>query len=298
MTLANRREQNAARNISVIRTLRRYRLAEDAGMGVDVMEDAMQAALLEPPEFGADSAHVEVVFRLGSTVTPQERAWIAAVEQRGDLRSGDRILLLHAARGELLTNASAREVLGVDSVHARTALQRLRDLSYLGQRGQRGGVSYTLASGLGPPAGLRLDEEALREIVLTLAARGSVTNETIRSRTGLDRARVLTLLTAMVDSGDLERHGERRGAHYRRQIARARSRSHREQSRARLRSAPSELGVQQCHQRCDAALARRGGRKASRTTAGRGYSQVPAGGSAHRPDVRNRCSGSSSFHDP
>jgi ATP-dependent DNA helicase RecG len=215
VTLANMRDQNAARNIAVIRTLRRYRLAEDAGMGVDVMEDAMQAAMLERPEFGADSAHVEVVFRLGSTVTPQERAWIAEVEQqRGDIRPGDRILLLHAARGELLTNATARELLAVDSVHARTALQRLRDLGYLAQIGQRGGVSYTLASGLGPPAGLRLDEDALREVVLTLAAQGSVTNEAIRSRTGLDRARVLALLTAMVDNGDLHRHGERRGAHY------------------------------------------------------------------------------------
>ncbi len=214
VTLSNMREQNAARNIAVIRTLRRYRLAEDAGMGIDVMEDAMQAALLERPEFGADSAHVEVVFRLGSTVTPQERAWIAEVEHCGDIRPGDRILLLHAARGELLTNATARELLAVDSVQARTALQRLRDLGYLAQNGQRGGVIYTLASGLGPPAGLRLSEDALREVVLTMAAQGNVTNEAIRLRTGLDRAHVLALLTAMVDNGDLHRHGQRRGTHY------------------------------------------------------------------------------------
>ena len=113
VTLANMRDQSAARNLSVIRTLRRYRLAEDAGMGVDAMEDSMQAALLERPRFDADAGHVEVILRLGSAVTPAERVWIVEIEQRGQIRPGDRLLLLHAARGELLTNTSARELLGV-----------------------------------------------------------------------------------------------------------------------------------------------------------------------------------------
>ena len=214
VTLANMREQNAARNVDVIRTLRRFRLAEDAGMGIDVMEDVMEAALLERPQFDADSSHVEVILRLGSTVTPQERAWIAEVEQRGEIRAGDRVLLLHAARGEILTNGSARELLGVDSVHARASLHRLRELGYLSQRGQRGGAFYALAKGLGPPAGLQLDDLALREIILGLAEEGPVTNEGVRSRTGLDRAQVLALLNAMVEAGELARHGERRGTHY------------------------------------------------------------------------------------
>ena len=214
VTLANMREQNAARNVDVIRTLRRFRLAEDAGMGIDVMEDVMEAALLERPQFDADSSHVEVILRLGSTVTPQERAWIAEVERRGEIRAGDRVLLLHAARGEILTNGSARDLLGVDSVHARASLHRLRELGYLSQSGQRGGAFYALAKGLGPPAGLQLDDLALREVILRLADEGPVTNEGVRSRTGLDRAQVLTLLNAMVETGELVRHGERRGTHY------------------------------------------------------------------------------------
>ncbi len=214
VTLANMREQNAARNVDVIRTLRRFRLAEDAGMGIDVMQDVMEAALLERPQFDADSAHVEVVLRLGSTVAPQERAWIAEVEQRGEIRSADRVLLLHAARGEVLTNGSARDLLGVDSVHARASLHRLRDLGYLSQRGQKGGAFYALAKGLGPPAGLHLDDVELREVILALAADQSVTNEAVRTRTGLDRAQVLALLNAMVEAGELARYGERRGTHY------------------------------------------------------------------------------------
>lgn len=214
VTLANMRDQSAARNLTVIRTLRRYRLAEDAGMGIDAMEDGMQAALLERPEFDADTTRVEVTLRLGSAVTPQERAWVAEIEKRGDIRAGDRLLLLHAARGELLTNTSARELLGVDSVHARNALQRLRDLGLLVQAGQRGGVTYSLASGLGPPAGPRLDDAALRGLVMDMAADGPVTNEAVRTRTGLDRTQVLVLLNTMVSAGQLERRGERRGTRY------------------------------------------------------------------------------------
>ena len=214
VTLANMREQNSARNLVVIQTLRRFHLAEDAGRGIDVMEDAMDAALLERPVFDADADHVEVTLRLGSSVTPQERAWIAEVEMRGELRGGDRLLLLHASRGEPLTNSSARELLGVDSTHARTALHRLRDSGYLQQSGDRGGAQYSLARSLGPPAGLQLDKKGLQDIVLALAKDQRITNEVVRARTGLDRPRVLALLNSLVAAGLLARHGQRRGTYY------------------------------------------------------------------------------------
>lgn len=214
VTLANMREQNAARNVATIKLLRRFRLAEDAGLGVDVMQDTMDAALLEPPEFDADATHVQVTLRLGSAVTPQERAWIAEIEERGDIRPSDRVILLHAARGEVLTNAEVRDLLDVDSVHARAALQRLRDQGYLAQSGTRGGASYVLAQDLGPPAGLRLSPCELEHVVLALADEGRITNEDVRERLGLDRARVLALLTRLVDDGRLVRYGQRRGTYY------------------------------------------------------------------------------------
>lgn len=214
ITLENIREQNAARNITVIKVLRRLRLAEDAGLGIDVMQDTMEDALLAPPEFSADEAHVEVVLRLGSAVTPQERAWIAEVEQRGEIRAQDKVLLLHAARGELLTNTSVRTLLNVDSTHARAGLHRLRDLGYLRQSGERGGASYLLAKELGPPVGIQLSTAELEALVVTLAAGGRVTNEQVRARTGLDRAQALALLSRLVESQLIEKHGERRGTYY------------------------------------------------------------------------------------
>lgn len=215
VTLANIREQNAPRNLDTIKLLRRYRLAEDAGMGIDVMEDGMEAALLERPTFTSDGSYVAVSFTLHSTVTPQERAWIGEIEQRGHITSSDRVVLLHAARGEVLTNGRVRELLGVDSVHARASLTRLRDLGYLAHSGERAGSSYTLARDLGPPRGLELGPLELRSLILSVARDdGRVTNEAIRARTGLERAPVLAVLNALVQSGELARHGERRGSYY------------------------------------------------------------------------------------
>jgi ATP-dependent DNA helicase RecG len=214
VTLANIREQNAARNLDVIKILRRLRLAEDAGMGVDIMQDTMDAALLDQPTFSTDGTFVEVVLPTTSTVTPQERAWVAEVEQRGDIRPEERVLLLHAARGATLTNAGARELVGLDSVHARAALQRLRALGYLAQQGTRGGATYTLARELTPPAGMQLSAEEIGAVILDMARGGRVTNESVRARTGLERAAVLHLLNRLVEARELDRHGERRGTYY------------------------------------------------------------------------------------
>ena len=53
-----------------------------------------------------------------SIVSPAERAWVAEIESRGKLEPRDRILVVHAARGVVLTDPSARKLLGVDSTDA------------------------------------------------------------------------------------------------------------------------------------------------------------------------------------
>ncbi len=216
VTVENIREAQAARNYRVITVLRRLGLAEDAGRGVDVMVDSMLEEMLEPPLF-EDSGHsVTVALPIRSAVTPAERAWVREVETRGLIEPGDRILLVHAARGERLTNSGVRELVGVDADEARRALQRLRDADFLVQRGSRGGASYTLNESLAPPAGLRLTRQALKELVLQLAIDNGppLTNARVRERTGLDRAEALRLLDELVSEGLLERVGARRGTHY------------------------------------------------------------------------------------
>ncbi|MCY4369276.1 MAG: putative DNA binding domain-containing protein [bacterium] len=238
VTINNIREQSSARNLVVINALRRYRLAEDAGRGVDIMQDEMASNLLAPPEFDEDGSYVRVTLPLTGVVTPEERVWVNELERRGSIGSMDRLLLVFAARGEVLTNRRARRILGVDNHQARRALQRLRDQGLLFQRGERGGVEYLIEGGLKPPAGLsrrsildvqllgeinrlpgvaggvRLSDEQIDDMVLGMAREGPVTNTMVRERTGLDRIQALAVLAHLVDAGRLERRGQRRGTHY------------------------------------------------------------------------------------
>lgn len=214
VTEQNIRVAQAARNLHVIRVLRRLGLAEDAGRGVDVMEDAMREELLDPPRFQDTGHAVEVTLPIRSAVAPSERAWVREVERRGLIEARDRILLVHAARGEVLTNARVRELLGVDALQARDSLRRLRDTGFLIQRGRRGGATYVLDRDLAPPAGLHLPPEALEELLLEAAGEGPLTNAEVRLRTGLDRAEALRLLNGLVKAGRLVRLGERRGTKY------------------------------------------------------------------------------------
>lgn len=215
VTVENIRETQAARNYRVITVLRRFGLAEDAGRGVDVMVDSMLEEMLEPPIF-EDSGHsVSVTLPIRSAVTPAERAWVREVETRGPIEPGDRILLVHAARGERLTNARVRELVGVDADEARRAVQRLRDAGFLVQHGRRGGASYTLNESLAPPAGLRLTRRALKESVVQLANDDApLTNARVRESTGLDRTEALRLLDELVSEHLLVRVGTRRGTRY------------------------------------------------------------------------------------
>ena len=233
VNLDNIAQRSVARNTLVIRTLRFLGVAEDAGRGVDLMCTHMALNLMQPPEFEADSTSVTVVLRLGSAATPAERAWLVqtlAAEKEvtarpysvGDyaadadaVRPQDVALLVRAARGEVLSNATARDLLGADVQEARGALQRLRDRGLLSQAGSGAGTIYTLSPATTSPDGVRHaapSEHAAQ--VLDMALRGPVTNADVRARTGLGRAAVVQIFNRLLASGQLERRGSKRGTHY------------------------------------------------------------------------------------
>jgi len=214
VTVENIREASSPRNMAVIKGLRRFGLAEDAGRGIDVMEDTMADQLLSPPEFHDQGHVVKVVLPLRSAVAPEERAWIFDLEQAGTLTGTDRVILVHAARGEVLTNAKVRDLVRVGSEEAREALQRLRDSGMLVQEGKRGGATYTITESLSPPAGLRLSRPDLLRLVEGLANDGPVTNRLVRAATGLDRLEVRGLLAELASSGRLIQLGSKRGTKY------------------------------------------------------------------------------------
>jgi predicted HTH transcriptional regulator len=174
----------------------------------------MEEELLHRPTFSDLGYAVLVTLPLGGTVTPTERAWLRQIEAGGVIRPEDRTLILHAARGETLTNSRARDLLGVGRAEATEALQRIRDAGIVRQLGRRGGATYLIEPRLAPAAVPRLEREQAREIVLELAQAEPLTNERVRNETGLDRAEALRLLTDLVSDGHLIRTGTRRGTRY------------------------------------------------------------------------------------
>jgi ATP-dependent DNA helicase RecG len=214
VTVENMRETYASRNVHLIHALRHLELAEDAGKGVDLMEDTMAEEMLDPPGFEELDHEVRVTLPLRSAVAPSERAWVKELERKGDLLGVDRILLVHAARGEVLTNSMAREILQVDRDSARESLRRLRDAGFVRQIGERGGATYSLRDSLAPPAGLRLGRDELATALEGMATTGPITNATVRDATGLGRGEVKYLLKRLVDEGRLVKVGERRGTRY------------------------------------------------------------------------------------
>ncbi len=214
VTEENIRDAQSARNVRIISVLRQAKLAEDAGRGIDVMLDSMRSELLDAPRFKDLGHAVEVSLPTRSTVTSAERAWVREVEAMGLIQPSDRLILVHAARGERVTNAGVRELLGIDSSDARQALRRLRDAGLLVQHGQTRGSVYVLSDSISAPAGLRLNRTELGDLLFEMAQEGPLTNANVRLRTGLDRAGALRLLEEMVNEGKLTRVGERRGSRY------------------------------------------------------------------------------------
>ena len=224
-------QQSVPRNVLVIRTLRFFGVAEDAGRGVHLMHRHMALNLMAPPEFEADDSSVTVTLRLGSTASPAERAWLAqtltvapAAADRPyslgdrDVATGldpfDVQLLVRASRGQTLSNKAVRNLLGVDASRASRVLARLRDNGLLNQRGSGAGVTYALSPDIARPDGTRMEHRDYEADVLELAAGGSITNTDVREVTGLDRTAVVRILNRLVADGHLERHGVKRGTNY------------------------------------------------------------------------------------
>lgn len=236
VTIETLRHAQAARNPDIIAALRSFSLTEDAGRGIDVMQDTMRDEMLDPPIFEEIGGSVRVTLPISGPVTPRERAWLKDLERVGTLDPVHRLLLIHAARREpvtqlerrddelhetghstmprRLTNSEARSVAGLDRDGARAALQHLRDLGFLTQHGTRGGAYYLLDRSLIRGAAHGMSNEEIEGLVLEAAMSRPVANADIRSLTGLDSSAVTSLLRRLTEQGLLTRHGEKRGTTY------------------------------------------------------------------------------------
>ncbi len=214
VTIATMRDSQAARNDAVLSILRAFDLAEDKGLGIDLIQDQMRDELLDPPAFAEQGSDVVVTLPVVGTATREERAWVKEIESRVQIEPRDRILLVATRRGETLTNARARELLNVGRDEATRALRRLTTSDLLEKQGRKSGTKYSLMRSLRPPAGLRLSRDELLDTIVAMAQVEPVTNATVRAATGLQRNEALSLLEHLVTAERLVRAGERRGTHY------------------------------------------------------------------------------------
>jgi ATP-dependent DNA helicase RecG len=214
VTIMSIRDQQSARNEHLLEALCRMGLAEDRGLGIDRIEDDMQADLLQPPEFDDDGSFFTVTLRLAGAITATERAWVRGLIDREVLDPRSAPIVVQAARKGSITNSEVRSLLRVDSTQARALLQRLVRESILVQQGDRGGAQYVVSPSMGMPARIRYSEAELEEAVLALADSGPITNALVRDRTGLDRLAALALMRRLVQEGKLVQEGQRRGTRY------------------------------------------------------------------------------------
>lgn len=214
VTLKTLRFAQSARNPVVIDTLRKLHLAEDAGRGIDVIEDSMAAALLDPPTFDEPGEAVRVALPLTGPMSAQERAWVGEIDRRVGLGVADRILLVHAARGETLTNGRAREILATDALSARKSLRHLVEAGLLETTGASSGTRYRVSPSVSDLGQHRIRPEEAKRLVLAAARGRPLSNADVRRLLGVNREEALALLRQLVDDGVLTQAGSKRGTTY------------------------------------------------------------------------------------
>lgn len=214
VTIEHIRVQQAARNDRLLGALRRLRLAEDQGQGIDRIEDDMALNLLHAPEFATDGSFFSITLQLGGVVTSRERAWVRGLIDDDQLDPRSALVLVEIARSGSTTNGQVRELLDVDSVVARSILQGLVREGILLQIGERGGAEYRIDPSVSVPARIRHTDPELDEIALDMVAEAPLTNARLRQETGLDAAQARKVLRRLVEQGDLIQRGSRRGTRY------------------------------------------------------------------------------------
>lgn len=214
VTVEHIRTQQAARNPKLLDFLLRLGLAEDQGLGIDRIEDAIELDMLEPAHFAADAHSVTVTLSTTALVSPGERGWVRLMLHDHVINADQARVALHAARDGSVTNSMVRTILGIDSTEARVLLQQLCDEGVLLRQGSGGGARYLPAADLGTRRGVTASTEHADE-VMSLAQEREISNADVRKLLGVSRQRSLDMLNWLVERGSLERSGAGRGATYR-----------------------------------------------------------------------------------
>ena len=132
-----------SRNPRIVRVLVDLGFAKDQGEGIPRMFAEMEDAFLPRPEVEVRGGRVIVTLRNTSTLTTEDRSFVAGLGNADLSRHEFRALLMAYRRGRV-DNAALRSVTGLDTLRASHLLRGLRDRELLTLHAHGGDSFYTL----------------------------------------------------------------------------------------------------------------------------------------------------------
>ena len=132
-----------SRNPRIVRVLVDLGFAKDQGEGIPRMFAEMEDAFLPRPEVEVRGGRVIVTLRNTSTLTTEDRGFVAGLGNADLSRHEFRALLMAHRRGRV-DNAALRSVTGLDTLRASRLLRGLRDRELLTLHAHGGESFYTL----------------------------------------------------------------------------------------------------------------------------------------------------------
>ncbi|WP_418059932.1 ATP-binding protein [Pimelobacter simplex] len=152
VTLLGEEGRSSARNAVLLRVLEDVSIpgeegavCENRGSGIRVVKAALRAAGMTPPLFKDSVTAFQVTMPNHALFDPDTVAWLSRIGQE-QIKDGQATALALMARGEVLDNATYREVTTVQDSHtARVELQDLVARELVTQIGSRGGTKYVLS---------------------------------------------------------------------------------------------------------------------------------------------------------
>ncbi len=143
VTVDNIRDEHYSRNRSIMSVLRRARLVEEFGDGVDRIFDDMAERLLPEPEYAATQSSVTVTLRTSSSLSLEDQVWLDTLSDI-TLDRDDRHVLLHTRHHGSIARRDAAELpLAGEPAGVLSSMVSRRLLE---PRGRRGGRVYVLSS--------------------------------------------------------------------------------------------------------------------------------------------------------
>ncbi|CAM3441434.1 RNA-binding domain-containing protein [Isoptericola cucumis] len=225
ISLDNLLDHSRPRSRTLADAFKRAGLVERTGRGIPRMFESTLRIGRDAPDYSRSTSDAVVAsFATSDADAALARFVFEKESAQGSPMALSVLQVLHELRreGDLSVVEAARLLQKVEG-EARASLTRMVEAGLVEPRGSGRGRRYHLSAATyralqSDPSDVRVrgfDRIQLRQMVLTyVRAHGKITRATTAELCSLAPPAATALLRSMVDAGDLELRGERRGAHY------------------------------------------------------------------------------------